>query len=126
MENPRLELAGVPGSDGTRFEARLGAEVVGTAGVRYLSGLTDGYTDDVAYLTWIGVVESHRNQGLGTELLKRLVQFLSSRQVRYLHTDTACDNARARHLYEKLGFRQEGYTRSYLQTPCEARDDLQS
>lgn len=36
-------------------------------------------------------------------------------QVRYLHTDTASGNVRAQQLYKKLGFQQEGYTRSYAQ-----------
>jgi ribosomal protein S18 acetylase RimI-like enzyme len=112
-EEPQLHLRCVPGSGEQSFEIRRNAAVVGTARVRYLHALTGGCTRDVAYLTWIGVVEGQRNQGLGAEFLRHLVQFLSGRQVRYLHTDTASDNLRAQRFYEKLGFRNEGHTRSY-------------
>jgi len=87
---------------------RLGAEVVATAQIRYLDTLTDGHTRDTAYLTWIGVVEQHRGQGIGAEFLTRLAQFLLSKQYRYLHTDTAGHNVRAQGLYDKLGFQNAG------------------
>lgn len=115
VENASLHLCSTCGSGEERFEIRLGAEVVGTAQVRYLDTLTDGYTRDTAYLTWIGVAEQHQSRGLGTEFLKLLVQSLWSRGYRYLHTDTASGNVRAQQFYRKLGFQQEGYTRSYVQ-----------
>jgi RimJ/RimL family protein N-acetyltransferase len=115
VENSQLHFRSTHGSSEERFEVRLNAEVVGTAQVRYLDRLTDGYTRDTAYLTWIGVVEPYQSQGIGTEFLKLLAQFLLSRQARYLHTDTASGNVRALRLYKKLGFRQEGYTRNYVQ-----------
>jgi RimJ/RimL family protein N-acetyltransferase len=77
--------------------------------------LTDGCTRDTAYLTWIGVVEKCQGQGIGTEFLKVLVEYLLGKQYRYLHTDTASVNVGAQRFYEKLGFRKEGYTRSYVQ-----------
>lgn len=116
VENARLHLCSTRGSGEERFEVRLDAEVVGTAKVRYLDALTGGYTRDVAYLTWIGVAERHRSQGIGTEFLTLVAQFLLSRGYRYLHTDTAGSNVRAQQFYKKLGFQGEGYTRSYVRT----------
>ena len=116
VENVQLNFCSTHGSSEKRFEIRLDAEVVGTAQVRYLDTLTDGYTRDTVYLTWIGVAEQHRSQGIGTEFLKLLVRSLLGRQYRYLHTDTAGDNVRAQQLYKKLGFQREGYTRSYVRT----------
>lgn len=115
VENARLHFCSVPGTGEKRFEIRLNAEVVGTAGVRYLDTLTDGHTCDAVYLSQLRVAEQHRGQQIGTEFLELLVQFLLSKQYRYLHTDTAGSNARAQHLYEKLGFRKECCTRSYVQ-----------
>lgn len=115
VESSQLRFSSSHGSNEERFEIRLDAEVVGTAQVRYLDRLTDGYTRDTAYLSWVGVVEQRQGQGIGTKFLKLLTQFLLSRQVRYLHTDTASGNQRAQRLYQKLGFQQEGYTRSYVQ-----------
>jgi ribosomal protein S18 acetylase RimI-like enzyme len=109
-----LRLCSPHGASDQRFEVRLKDEVVGTAQVRYLDALTDGHTPDVAYLTWIGVVEQLWGKGIGTQFLKLLIQFLLSRRVRYLHTDTASGNVRAQRFYERLGFLQEGYTRSYV------------
>ena len=97
VKKPQLYFHSLGASKG-RFEMRLGAEVVATAQARYLDTLTDGHTRDTAYLTWIGVVEQHRGQGIGAEFLTRLAQFLLSKQYRYLHTDTAGHNVRAQGL----------------------------
>ena len=97
VKKPQLYFHSLGASKG-RFEMRLGAEVVATAQIRYLDTLTDGHTRDTAYLTWIGVVEQHRGQGIGAEFLTRLAQFLLSKQYRYLHTDTAGHNVRAQGL----------------------------
>ena len=115
VESSQLRFSSSHGSNEESFEIQLDAEVVGTAQVRYLDRLTDGYTRDTAYLSWIGVVEQYQRQGIATELLKLLARALLSRQVRYLHTDTASGNVRAQQFYKKLGFWQEGFTRSYVQ-----------
>jgi len=101
------------GSEGN-FKAQLNGETIGTARVRYLDALTGGYIHDIAYLTWIGVHEQHRGMGVGSEFLQLLVAYLSSKGVRYLHTDTASDNLGAQRFYEGRGFHRQGYTRSYI------------
>lgn len=116
VKEPQLYFRSIDNASGERFEIGSGAEVLGTAQVSYLDRLTGGHTCDTAYLTWIGVAEQHRRQGIGAELLTHLVQFLLRKQYRYLHTDTASVNVRAQRFYEKLGFRNAGYTRSYIQT----------
>lgn len=112
--NSRLRLRAKPHSDDQRFVMQLGERRIGAAHVRYLDRLTDGYTRDTAYLSWISVDEPHRGKGFGTELLMLLVQRLLGKGYRYLHTDTAAGNYRARRFYGKLGFRQAGLTRSYV------------
>jgi len=103
------------GESEERFVARSDAKVVGTAQLRYVDRLTDGYTPDTVYLAWIGVEKSHRGQGIGTELMRLLVTCLLGEGYRYLHTDTASGNVRAQQFYERLGFQEVGYTRSYVQ-----------
>ncbi len=114
-ENSQLRLCSSHRPCGERFEILQDAEVVGTASVTYLDTLTDGCTRDTAYLTWIGVVGQRQGQGIGAKFLSVLVEYLSAKQYLYLHTDTASVNVRAQRFYERLGFRKEGYTRSYVQ-----------
>ncbi len=99
---------------GERFEIRLGAEPMGSARVRYVDELTDRFTPDTAYLSWVGVDEPFRGRGIGAEFLRLLVKFLLGKGYRTLHTDTSRENRIARRLYQKLGFREVGYTRSYV------------
>jgi len=106
--NSQLHLCSIPRSSEEKFEVHVNVEVVGTAQVKYL-------TRNTAYLTWIGVVERYRSQGIGREFIKLLTQFLLSKQYHYLHTDTASDNVPAQQLYKTLGFQKEGCTRSYIQ-----------
>jgi ribosomal protein S18 acetylase RimI-like enzyme len=93
---------------------QLGGDAVGIAGVRYLDALTDGYTRDTAYLTRIRVHEQHRGRGVGTDFVRLLVAHLLGMGYRYLHTDTAGENIGAQRFYERRGFEQQGYTRSYV------------
>lgn len=110
----QLHLCSGHGSSDENYNLLQGSEVVGTAQVRYLDMLTDGYTRDTAYLTWIGVVEHHRGQGLGTEFLNHLIEHLLGKQYLYLHTDTASENILAQRFYGQHGFRKQGYSRSYI------------
>ena len=96
------------------FTARLDTDVVGTAQVRQVDRLTDGYTRDTAYLVWLGVEKRVQGQGIGTEILRMLAEVLLRQGYRYLHTDTAKANIRARLLYEKLGFVKKGSTQSFI------------
>jgi ribosomal protein S18 acetylase RimI-like enzyme len=102
------------GDSETRFTAGLGSEEVGSAQVRHVDRLTDGYTRDAAYLTWFGVEEPVRRRGVGTELMLKLVEFLLNQGYRFLHTDTANGNMPAKRFYEKLRFMKVGHTRSFI------------
>jgi ribosomal protein S18 acetylase RimI-like enzyme len=109
-----LRVSVLPASDDQWFRARQEGDVVGTAEVRYLDRLTGGATQDTAYLTWFGIEEARRGEGLGTAFLSQLVHLLVERGYRSLHTDTARDNGAACALYEKVGFEGAGLTRSYV------------
>ncbi len=67
-----------------------------------------------AYLRWIGIDGSRTNCGLGAKAMKALCSWLCGMGYDRLDTDTAVNNHRARHFYEKTGFECLGVTRSYL------------
>jgi ribosomal protein S18 acetylase RimI-like enzyme len=105
----------IQAGEGTQdFEARLDGNVVGTAVVSNLADLTDGGTQHLSYLTWLGVEDKYRGQGIGAVFLSRLGMLLASEGIRFLHTDTAAENFQAIRLYKKLGFEQKGSTSSFI------------
>lgn len=65
------------------------------------------------YLRWIYINEDLQNQGLGTKCMDSLKSSLLQKGFCKLDTDTAINNYRAQHYYEKNHFRREGITRSY-------------
>jgi len=109
-----LHDVGNPSASEEDLSLQEAGEEIATARVRYLDAMTDGYTRDVVYLSWIGVHEQHRGKGVGTELVRLLTGHLLGNGYRYLHTDTADDNVGARRFYETLGFQSKGCTRSYI------------
>ncbi len=110
----RIEFLATPNTGGKqRFEACLEGIPVGSAEIRYLAPLTGGCTSDVAYLTWIGIEGPWRGRGLGSEFLGALATCLQAQGFHFLHTDTASTNLTAQQFYVKLGFRNQGHTRSY-------------
>lgn len=109
-----VQLESTRDPEGESFRARLDRKEIGSARVIFLDRLTDGRTPDTAYLTWIGVDERYRGIGLGTRLLWALARRLRSRDITYLHTDTAGDNLIAQRFYEGRGFDNRGLTRSYI------------
>ena len=58
----------------SKYAAYRGDQLVGSAEVRHLDGLTGGATPNVAYLTWIGINREFRRLGLGTCLLGWIVE----------------------------------------------------
>lgn len=56
----------------------------------------------------ISVRKEHRNEGLGAKLLKSLVDESKKLGLKILYLGVFENNPRARHLYEKLGFKECG------------------
>jgi RimJ/RimL family protein N-acetyltransferase len=65
------------------------------------------------FLRWIYVNDEVQNRGVGSQAMAALKNWLISKGMTRLDTDTALDNCRAQHYYEKNGFTREGITRSY-------------
>jgi ribosomal-protein-alanine N-acetyltransferase len=68
---------------------------------------------DEAELLSIGVIEKFRRQGLATQLLAQVVDFVASRGVEKLFLEVAEDNAGAQALYQAHGFTRVGRRPDY-------------
>ncbi len=71
----------------------------------------------IAYLRWIYVGDGLQNRGLGSLCMTALMADLSHRGYARLDTDTALNNLRAQHYYEKNSFTRMGITRSFYLEP---------
>ena len=61
-----------------------------------------------------------RNRGIGTELLDEIIRRAwDEKGVDTVYLEVRTGNAPARHLYEKLGFRQTGMRKNYYTDPVE-------
>lgn len=83
--------------DGNPFE---GPKVVGMATLfikRKYTGVS-GYIEDVV------VDEGCRGQGIGKQLILKLIELANGRSVKYIELTSAPERKEARKLYKKLGF----------------------
>ncbi len=85
--------------------------LAGYAGFR--SVLDEGYISNVA------VSPVLRRQGVGTALIRALLEEGARRRLRFLTLEVRVGNAPARRLYERLGFREAGLRPGYYEKPRE-------
>ncbi len=85
--------------------AVVGDELVGAA--RYT------IAEGVGYLRELVVAQSHRDQGIGTQLLARFETDCRQRGCHKLFLDVASPNIRAQAFYARNGWEQEGLMRRH-------------
>lgn len=99
----------------TPYIAMLGEEPIGYAQSYVALGSGDGWWEDETDPGVRGIDQSlgdpaHLNKGLGTQLVRALVELLfSDRAVTKIQTDPAPNNHRAIRCYEKAGFVREKF-----------------
>lgn len=76
-------------------------------GFAYCHGLFRPDGKKMFYLHDIGVLENHRDKGLGTEFMKYIVKFAKNEGFSEIFLVTDYNNPRACHVYEKVGFKNE-------------------
>jgi ribosomal protein S18 acetylase RimI-like enzyme len=78
-----------------------------------VAGFTTESDRTFAYIQTIEVAPAHRNQGIGTELLRRMEDSAraAGAAIIWLHVDAA--NDAAIHLYQAHGYRQQGRQEHY-------------
>lgn len=69
---------------------------------------------NTVYLNWIWLSDDYSNKGFGTEYMKLISKSFKDREFIRMDTDTANNNIRAQRYYEKNGYVNKGYTRSYI------------
>ena len=62
----------------------------------------------------ITVKKAHWNQGIGSMLMERLIQYAKENGIELIYLEVREDNIAAIHLYEKFGFRQTGTLPAYF------------
>jgi ribosomal protein S18 acetylase RimI-like enzyme len=87
---------------------------IGNAEIKYIDNLTGFSTKDIIYLVWIGINNSIKGKGRGTEFLNHVIHHCLIKGYRYMHTDTAINNKIAQKFYIRNGFIDNGITRSYI------------
>jgi len=80
--------------------AEVEGRVVGELGLEIVHGRGD---------IGMGILEGFREQGIGSALLARAIEWARERRLAKLSLEVWPHNARAIALYEKFGFKQEGY-----------------
>ena len=96
----------------TYIVAKEKNEVVGFAGLSTCL--------DEATLNNIVVKKSHRNRGIGGELLESLIEFCSELSMKTFTLEVDTENEPAIHLYEKFGFKNLGIRKKYYNNSRDA------
>ncbi len=66
-----------------------------------------------AHVTHVAVLENLRGQGLGREMMHRLIQHASDCGARFMELECRRGNTRALSMYHKLGFLRVGFKKNY-------------
>ena len=96
----------------TYIVAKENDEIIGFAGLSTCL--------DEATLNNIVVKKSHRNRGIGGELLEALIELCSELRMRIFTLEVATTNEPAIHLYEKFGFKNLGIRKKYYNNSHDA------
>lgn len=80
-------------------------KVVGNCGICFFNAMKTRHRASVA----IALISDFWNQGIGTKMFEEMIRLAESREgVMQIELEFVEGNARARHLYEKMGFRITG------------------
>ncbi len=85
--------------------AKLGKEIIGFAGIKIIL--------DEADIMNIVTKKAFRNNGLGSLLLKNLINISKNSNVKSINLEVKEDNLSAIHLYKKFGFQILGTRKNY-------------
>lgn len=74
---------------------------------------------DEGDITNVAVASQNRNQGIGKRLMETLAEKTKEAGVKKIFLEVRESNAPAIHLYEKMGFVQNGRRKNYYEAPTE-------
>ena len=99
--------------------AEIRGKVVGTSDITILGT----YRRHIGELG-IGLRREYRDKGIGTEILGTMIEQAAKMGLKMLTLNVFATNSRARHVYEKVGFRETGRTPNYFYKNGEYIDDI--
>lgn len=80
-------------------------KVVGNCGISFFKGMKTKHRASIG----IALISDFWNQGIGTKMFEEMIRLAESREgVMQIELEFVEGNTRARHLYEKMGFRITG------------------
>jgi GNAT superfamily N-acetyltransferase len=85
------------------FVAVLNGEPVGSVSINEKAEVPG-----LLHLFALDVAEPHRTQGIGTRLIQRVEETAAGRGCSGVYLEVSIENARARRLYARMGYRAEG------------------
>lgn len=81
------------------------SKVVGNCGISFFKGMKTKHRASIG----IALISEFWNQGIGTKMFEEMIHLAENREdVLQIELEFVEGNARARHLYEKMGFRITG------------------
>lgn len=99
-------------SHGTKFfVAEKDDKVLGYIGISCIL--------DEGYITNVAVFPEYKNKGVGTALLNRVISLKDELPLSFISLEVRESNATAIRLYEKFGFKTEGFRRNFYTNPLE-------
>ncbi|MHA1300834.1 MAG: GNAT family N-acetyltransferase [Candidatus Helarchaeota archaeon] len=87
--------------------AEIEGKLVGFAGILI------EFWNATGNIEWIAIIEEYRRRGIGSKLLKELVDYAKKKKVRKIYVDTAVDNLAAISYYIKNRFFPEAVLREF-------------
>ncbi|MGB9728714.1 MAG: ribosomal protein S18-alanine N-acetyltransferase [Thermoprotei archaeon] len=88
--------------------------------IGYLSALIEGYFNKTCHLLSIAVLPEYRNRGIGSLLLKHLIDLVKIKGIGSIILEVKKDNRPAISVYEKFGFKIVGYKHRYYRDGSDA------
>ena len=88
-------------TDALTFTCFVDGEVAGNCEIRFRSGIKTSHRATVG----ISIVKKYWNLGIGTAMFEEMIALARQRGIEILELEFIEGNERAKHLYEKFGFR---------------------
>lgn len=98
--------------NGTKFFVAIkNLKVLGYAGISAVL--------DEGYITNIAVLEKYRKQGVASALIENLFLFAKQNSLKFISLEVRESNIPAITLYNKFGFKKEGFRKNFYENPRE-------
>jgi len=100
--------------------AEVSGKVVANSGLY----MKTAYSNHVGEMGFIGIMKGYRNIGIGTEILETLIDQGKKLKLKVLFLGVFSTNSIARHVYEKVGFRETGRIPKFFHKNGKYIDDV--